>query len=146
MRRTLIVIGIVAIICATLGLLYNFSGRWTIFSGERPAFDKDQPYFWPAYCIMTVICIVCYLSLLVVGIQFIRGKVGWVTPFISLLVFEVLYFFSVAFLWTMPGIGGSVAGASGVANGGLMFQFIILFPLWGGIIAYRARRRFEQSI
>jgi len=41
----------------------------------------------------------------------------------------------------MPEIGHSVGAASGVANGGLMFQLIILFPIWGGILGFWTKRK-----
>ena len=145
-KKTLSIIGIVAIICAAFGLFYNLRSVGYIFSDAMRELDKDAPYFYPAYFIMSGVCVICYLLLMASGIQFLRGRLGWISAFIALLIFEVVYFFAVAFLWMLPGIGRTVAAASGVANGGLMFQFVILFPLWGGILAYRAKRRLEQSI
>ncbi len=47
----------------------------------------------------------------------------------------------IGILWTVPKIGLSVAGATGAANGGLMAQFIILFPLWAPFAVHWARKR-----
>ena len=50
------------------------------------------------------------------------------------LLFEVCYFFAVGFFWMEPTIGQSIAAATGVANGGMMAQFLILFPIWAPIL------------
>jgi hypothetical protein len=34
-----------------------------------------------------------------------------------------------------------VAGATGVANGGMMAQFFILLPIWGPVVVLWARQR-----
>jgi hypothetical protein len=92
---------------------------------------------------MSVICVTCYVTLLVIGVQFVRLRPRLVPLFVGVMVFEVLYFFGIGFFWTSPALGMSVAGATGIANGGLMFQFITLFPLWGSLLARWARRRME---
>ncbi|MGA2255289.1 MAG: hypothetical protein ABSG53_11555 [Thermoguttaceae bacterium] len=38
------------------------------------------------------------------------------------------------------------AAEARIANGGLMFQFLILFPLWGSILAVAAKRRLVSTI
>jgi|APTNR8051073442_1049403.scaffolds.fasta_scaffold01614_9 hypothetical protein len=141
------VIGAIAILCAALGLYYSASSLATSFSGAFTAFESrhDTPYFYPAFYIMSAICIGCYALLIIFGVQFIRGRafhVGWFT---SLLTFEIVYFFSLAMLWLAPSIGMSVAAATGVANGGLMAQFLILFPLWAPPLAFWARRHVNES-
>ena len=143
--KTLRIIGIVAVICASFGLLFNLMALYTIFWGERPPSHEEEPYFWPAFYVMAFICLFCYLALAVFGVQFIRGRINWIAGFIYLLIFEVVYFFSIGLLWEVSGIGRGVAGATGLANGGLSIQFIILFPLWAGILAYKAKRKIEQS-
>ena len=94
--------------------------------------------------IMSTICIVCYILLMVTGVQFVRGKTGLARLFTGVLIFEVVYFFSVAMMWLMPKIGMSVAAASGVANGGLAFQIITLFPLWAPFTVRWAIRNQEE--
>jgi hypothetical protein len=61
------------------------------------------------------------------------------------LLFEVIYFLSVSLLWTRLTSGMSVAAATGVANGGLMVQFVILFPLWGPLVLWWAKKRLDQG-
>ena len=92
---------------------------------------------------MSAICLACYLTLLVIGIQFVRLKSSLVPLFTGVMIFEVVYFFSIALFWMIPGIGMSVAAASGVANGGMMFQFLPLFPLWGALLARWAKKGME---
>lgn len=62
-----------------------------------------------------------------------------------MLLFEIVYFFSLGMLWLAPSMGMSVAAATGVANGGLMAQFLILFPLWAPLLAFWARRHLNDS-
>lgn len=68
--------------------------------------------------------IVCAIDLL----RF-RLRTGRLLAFV--LVFEVGYFFAVGSMWREPTVGSSIAAATGIANGGLMVQFLILFPVWG---------------
>jgi hypothetical protein len=115
-------------------------------SGAFPP-DKDLPYFYQAFYAMSAICILCYLTLIFCGVAFLRRTVRFVWLFVSIMIFEVVYFFSLGFfLWPMPQLGLSVAGATGVANGGLMVQFLILFPLWGSILALWAKRQLQNNI
>ena len=92
--------------------------------------QRGLSYFYPAFYTMSAVCVVCYVLLLACSTALLRSRVRWSGLLTGVLVFEVVYFFAVAALWMVPTIGQSVAGATGVANGGLMAQFIILFPLW----------------
>jgi hypothetical protein len=47
-----------------------------------------------------------------------------------LLLLEVLYFFAIGGLWTLPNAGRGIGAATGIANGGLMVQFVLLMPIW----------------
>jgi len=60
-------------------------------------------------------------------------------------LFEVMYFFFIAMLWIHPEFGLSIGAATGVANGGLMFQFLIGFPLWAPLAVIWARYRFGNE-
>ena len=90
---------------------------------------------------MSVICIVFYFCLIGFSIDFIRGNFRTVILFTGVLIIEVVYFFGIGFLWLHPTIGRSIAGASGVANGGLMAQFVILLPVWAPILLWVAKRK-----
>ncbi len=94
---------------------------------------------------MTAVCIACYALLAFFGVQFIRGHAGHVRRFAVLMGFEVAYFFSVAAMWLVPGLGMSVGAASGLANGGLMAQIITIFPVWAPLLAFWAARRLSVS-
>ena len=94
---------------------------------------------------MSTVCILRYLCLMFIGIQLIRQRLNMVYLLTGVLIFEAAYFFSIPFLWILtfqsPKRGLSIAGATGIATGGLMFQFILLFPLWGPMLASRAKKR-----
>lgn len=130
-RHALRFLGVASIILAGCGLWYNLIGLGASFGA-----DANTPYFWHAYYTMTAICMACYLSLLFIAIQFIRLKTSWFKAFVCVVVFEVAYFFGIGIIsmsvfWSSPDLVLSVAAAFGVANGGLMFQFGTLFPIWG---------------
>lgn len=137
-KAALIFVGIAAIILAIVGLVYNFASLCADFSSLLQ--KNEVPYFYPAFYAMSVICIVCYVLLFYVGVQMIRGEPHVTRLLVLLIVFEILYFFAVGFLWVTPNYGMSIAAATGVANGGMMFQVFCLFPMWAPIVAYVASR------
>ncbi len=137
-RRVLRFVGGVGIIFAGLGLWFNGS---TIFTGLSS--NPSPPYFWHAFYAMSAICIACYLILAYVGVQFVRAKASPLRLFVGLMIFEVAYVFGVGAFWMDPDLGLSVGAATVVANGGLMFQLITLFPLWGSLLARWAKTQIE---
>lgn len=135
-----VAVGLVAIILGSRGLWFNFNSLSVHYS-----VDDKLPYFYQAFYFMSGICLVCYLALIGCGFQFLRGQVSAVGLFIGILAFECVYFLGLGLTWAILSyhlsVGSSVAAATGVANGGLMYQFNILFPIWGSIAAYWAKRR-----
>ncbi|MBN1489052.1 MAG: hypothetical protein JXA69_03975 [Phycisphaerae bacterium] len=93
---------------------------------------------------MTAICMTCYVALLLVAVQFIRLRTTYFRMFVGIIIFEVVYFFAAALLAFVPGLGLSIAAANGVANGGLMFQFLILFPVWGPLLGRWATKTIDE--
>jgi len=146
-RGVLIGVGLLSIAFALLGLLYNSSTLAVGFSGafSGPARDLEVPYFVPAFYTMSAICIGCYAVLFVCGVQFVRLRAGVLPLFVGVLLFEVVYFFAVAVTWAVPTVGMSVGAATGVANGGLMFQGCVLFPFWAPPLAWWAKKRLSRA-
>jgi len=139
------VIGILSIIMACLGLWYNTSSFFSFLNIVE--YDPEMPYFKPAFFIMSFVCVACYVALLVIGIEFVRLKLRFRRMFTGLLIFEVAYFISISILWSVPvrNFSMSVAAATGIANGGLMFQFITLFPLWAPLLIVWAHKRINAQ-
>ncbi len=130
-HHALRLLGIILLILAGLGLWYNTIVLLTPFAP-----DPSAPYFRHAFYSMAAICIACYVALLLIAVQLIRLRTWWFRALVSVVVFEVVYFFGIGILsfsafWWSPELALSLGAALGVANGGLMFQFIILFPIWG---------------
>ena len=98
-------------------------------------------HFYAAFYAMSAICVVCYLILFWGGYQLARRRfsVSWLL--ISAWLFEIVYFLVIGLTWRIPDLGGSIAGATGVANGGLMAQFFILLPFWGPLAIFWVKRR-----
>ena len=142
-KVTLIAVGVVSIVMAASGLSYNLTTVFTDF-GEFSQED-DIPYFGPAFYTMSAICVACYIALLVCGVQFVRLRTRLLSLFIGVLVFEAVYFFSLGPMWLIPGIGMSIAAASGVGNVRLVPQLFLLLPLWGPLLATWAARRLERD-
>ncbi len=137
--------GIGSIGSAAAGFWYNSVVLSSFFRGAFQP-DPETPYFLHAYIVMSAICWACFALLLICGIQFLRMKTKLVNAFMGLLLFEVLYFFAVGVLWMLPeGVGMSIAAATGVANGGLVFQAFVLFPLWAPILLMVAGRIPDRS-
>jgi hypothetical protein len=148
-KASLITLGVVSIICAVLGILYNMSSLWASFSGAFQKLIKEQNliYFYPSFYAMSAICVIFYLLLIFCGIYFLRLSIRFSYVFIATLVCEVLYFFSLGFVgWHLKGASLSIAAATGVANGGLMAQFFILFPVWGIILSLWTKKKMQKSI
>jgi hypothetical protein len=142
-----VTVGLVGVLTALLGLLYNAVTASAAFQGRFSdlVLQDGVPHFYLAFFCMSAICVGCYSLLLVCCIGFIRLKtraIGWFT---GLVVFEVLYFVGVSGLWLSRTMGPSIAAATGVANGGLMAQFLILFPLWAPIALYWSRGQLEHQ-
>jgi hypothetical protein len=137
------IIGIISIVFAVLGFLYN--STTFLVSWSKDFRDKDALYFYPAFYIMSFICAICYSVLLICGIQFIRLRTRLFPLFVGVLIFEFIYIFSIGITWLIPGIGSSIGAATGVANGGLSLQIFILFPLWGSLLAGWASKRIPDS-
>lgn len=147
-KASLIILGVASIICAALGILYNMSTLWANLSGAFQKLTKKENllYFNQSFYAMSAICVTFYLLLLFCGIYFLKLQIKFVSLFITILICEVIYFFSLGFIgWNLKGISHSIAAASGIANGGLMAQFVILFPLWGTILALWARNSIQNA-
>ncbi|TWU05383.1 hypothetical protein Poly21_57120 [Allorhodopirellula heiligendammensis] len=124
------------VVASLLGLLYNASSVFAAFAG---AFDESQdigklPHFLTAFYVMSAICIACYVSIIVASIGICLGSATCARVLAMLLLLEVLYFFAVGSMWTLPNAGRGIAAATGIANGGLMAQFILLMPIWIPIV------------
>ncbi len=135
----IITVGIISIIVALAGIYYNIQGLLTDFSDLLN--DHEISYFYYAFYTMSAICMACYALLMICGIKFMFLKTGIYKVFIGVLVFETVYFFPFSVMWMVPEFGMSISAATGVANGGLMFQGFILFPFWAPFVVIYASKR-----
>jgi hypothetical protein len=135
-KTLFIVTGVIGILSAIFGLWYNATTLMTASSGAFDKINLDQPipFFYQAFYTMSAICVFFYVLLVFFSIQIIRTQKAYIWPLTILLVSEVIYFFALGTLWLHPKWGMSIGAATGVANGGLMIQFVILFPLWAPIL------------
>jgi hypothetical protein len=128
---------------AVLGLWYNSITLFADYSSVLSDLgrEKELGHFYTALHVMSATCIAFFLSLLVSGIQLVRKKVDWAFVLAGVIAFEIVYFLLVTQLWTSSTYGYSVAAATGVANGGLMFQAFTLYPVWALPVAFWARHK-----
>ena len=142
-KAIMITVGVISILLAVVGFWYNLTTLFTDFS--ELVQKQDIPHFYPAFYLMSAICIGCYIILLICGVQFVRLRTRLLKLFSGVIIFEVVYFFFIGIMWMVPKIGMSVGAATGIANGGLMFQAFILFPLWAPFLAGWAARKIAKS-
>jgi len=143
-----IVLGVVSVVSAAFGLFYNITTLWANHSGGFEELNRKENliYFHKAFYAMSTFCIISYILLFFFGLAFLKRKTSYVPLFVILMITEVIYLFLIGFVgWGLSGAGHSIAAASGVANGGLMAQFIILFPLWGSIVALWAKKKIQNT-
>lgn len=147
-KAVFIVVGVLCVAFAILGLWYNSASLAGFL--KHADHDPEAPYFVPAYIIMSAICVVCCGLLFIFGGLLVLMKTRISYAVIGVLLFEVAYFFSVGLFFFFIGLMGiaparglamSVARAMGIANGGLMFQFMVLFPVWGALLLLWAQRK-----
>jgi hypothetical protein len=124
------------VVSASLGLLYNASSLFAVFAG---AFDDSPeiaglPHFYTSFYIMSVICIGCYLAIIAASVGLCLGSATCARLIAMLLLLEVLYFLAIGAMWTLPNAGRGIGAATGIANGGLMVQFLLLLPIWIPIV------------
>src|SRR5438067_1584692 len=142
-RITLRIVGAVTIGLALVGLLYNGAGIAAISSGafdQTVATDASQRYLFVAFYVLSGLCITAYIVLFVCGVQFCRLAVWWLWPFLAALGLEAILYFFTGRLWNHPTYGMSIAGATGISEGGLVPQFYSLFPLWALLIVRLSAR------
>ena len=130
------VIAALLIVSGVLGLLYNLDSLFAEFSG---AFDQapdiaDLPHFYTAFYVMSTVCICCYLVIIAASFGLCLGSAICARLLAKLMLFEVLYFFALGSIWTLPSVGLGIAAATGIANGGLTYQFLLLMPIWIPIV------------
>ncbi len=147
-ERALIGVGIMSVIFAIFGLYYNYNTLFADYSliTKELSREYDLPNFYISFYIMSVVCITFYIVLFISGIQLIRKKTAWVLILIIVIVLEVIYFILVRFLSCNPTYGVSIAAATGVSSGGLMFQAFGLFPIWAPLIIFWARRKMIKKV
>jgi hypothetical protein len=148
-KTSLITLGVVSIVCAVLGLLYNTGTAYAGFSGAFAKIIKEYRllYFYQAFYAMSAICVAFYILLLLCGIYFLKLQNKFTYLFMGVMVAEVLYFLFLRFMVSnfADDYAHSIAAAAGVANGGLMAQYFILFPIWGGILALWIARKSQDK-
>lgn len=148
-KASLITLGVFSIVCAILGLVHIASSAYTGFSGGYANIIKEYKltFFYQALFAMYAICVVFYMLLLLCGVFFLKLQTKFTHLFIGVMVAEVLYFLFLRFvvIHLTGGYAQSIGAAAGVATGGLMVQYFILFPLWGTVLALWTSGRLQDE-
>ena len=136
-------IGVVTMLCAVVGLLYSMQSLAFGLSGrfDDIASAHVMPHFHAVFYLMSAVCVVCFLVLLWGGYHLARRRLSVAGVLAVAWLFEIVYVVAIRYTSRLSDIGGSIAGAAGVANGGMMAQFFILLPLWGPLAMLWVRRR-----
>ena len=136
-------VGVACILLAIAGYWYTYSYYMAM---KLEPFDIETPYFKESYLIMVGICLLFYTALAFFGSQFVMLIIKYKNVFFLLLVVEVTYFMSIGFLWRLENqeLAKSIGAATGVANGGLMYQVLTGFIIWAPILLQWGSKRIEQ--
>jgi len=137
------ILGTVAMLMAGFGLYYNVQTASVAITGgfEKTLSEVSTQYFYPVFTVMSAVCVLCYILLCWAGFKLVLGREFSLRIFTGLMIFEVLFFLCLGPLWLVPVIGSSIGASTGVAAGGLMVQFLILFPLWAPVLLWWIERR-----
>jgi hypothetical protein len=146
-RRALIVVGGASVILGLIGIAFNvftlFRDYTSVLQEVKGEVAPDQ--FYTAFYIMSGICLSLYTALLVIGIQLIRQRSRWAFGLLGVMALEVLYYLATGVLWRSSQYRLSIAAATGISSGALIFQAIVLFPIWGPWIAIWSHRKLIQT-
>lgn len=131
-KQILRLIGLVSIVLAGWALLYvGISMLLTPHSVSDPS-----PYFLRTFYVMATVVVVINIALAWSGWQFVKGKFSGVPPFVFVLACACAYLLptAVRYFANFPSFGHSVAGATGIALGGMLFQWKTEFPILAPLI------------
>jgi hypothetical protein len=148
LQRLRIAVAILTGLAALLGLAYNGASLASSLAMgfNDPETMAETPYIAPAYYIMSAVCVVSYVLLIWGSYRMARGSTLAPWLLIGVWLFEIVYFLGVNASWLHPEWGMSIAAATGIANGGMMVQFMILLPIWGPIVVLFLRDRPQRSV
>jgi hypothetical protein len=140
--RLLRALGVAAVILAMGGFIYTGTSIFWVAAGtvDQLAVEHNATHVHASFYTMASICLLFYSVILVCGVQFFRLRGGLWWLFALVLLLEVALQFVVGRLWLHPTLGQSVAAATGIALGGLSFQFLLGFPFWAPVVAYLCNR------
>lgn len=128
-------VGAAAVLFALLGLWHSAATLAQEAAGRfAPA---DEVLFRRILYPLTWCCVAGYIWQAEMGLRFLRGEKGALLRFTGLLVGQTLFFFGLHAACLLPALRGDAAAAAGLATGGLLFQLLLLFPVWGPILANR---------
>ena len=146
-RIVLRVVGVVVLVCAGFGLLYNGASFYAVAAGALDTVqnEKPMPYLYQAFYVLSAACVACYIALAVCGVQFLRLSTSLIWLFVGVFLVEAIMWFATGRLWSHPTYGFSVAAATGISQGGLVPQFFILLPLWAPVVVWLARRSLVRA-
>ena len=146
-KASVVAVGIIGGLAALCGIFCNLSALATATAGGYADLIKREgiPYFYAVVYVTSIVCIVCYVLLILCSADFIRLRFRRFPLFVATLCCEVMYLVGTGLLWMSTNLGKSVAVANGAVDDGLMFQFIILFPFWAPLVVLWARRRLRRN-
>jgi hypothetical protein len=144
--RTIRVLAVLNFVFAGIGLLVSgLSVLIRLLQGHENT--AGQPYFEQAFWAMTSINY-AFLGLLILGgVLLWHRKRSGVVLCTAVFVTEILYFLAIGYIWGAgsEAFAGSVAAATGVANGGVTPQVICGYPLVAIILLNIAYRRIHST-
>jgi hypothetical protein len=118
-------IGILNITLVSIGSYWLVSSIRRGLAGVGAAF----PHFGTVFGVMTAINVLFLGVFLVTAVQLIRCRLSAVVPYSIAMAAVIVYDLLLSGLWTVPGIGRSVAAATGIGNMGIaLFELLLVIP------------------
>lgn len=140
-KFVVMVVGLVALGFAVFGLYQTFASIVEV-ERDRVTLLHRFNYFFPAFYSMTTINVICFLILGWCGSEQVRLRVTHLKVFVWLFVITLVY--AVLFGRLIMAFDDSLAAAAGATLPRLLLPFIILFPIWGSLALWWAKKRMEN--
>ena len=139
-KLVMMVVGLVTLAFAVFGLYQTFTSIVAV-EQERVTLLHRFNYFFPAFYLMTTINVIFFLTLGWCGIDQVRLRLTHLKFFVWLFVTTLVY--AVLFGRLIMAIDDSLAAAAGATLPRLLLPFIILFPIWGSLGLWWAKKRMK---
>jgi hypothetical protein len=141
------IFGLMTFLVAVVSGFFTLIPTITVEIGGAES-TPDAPHFVAVFFAMVAINLAFEVLLAIAGILLWQAKTVGLTICNAIFPAEILYSLIVFALWSpglSGGLGTSIAGATGVGNGGLVVQWITGYPVIALVVLNVLRPRLDPS-